>query len=149
MATKFDVVYKLFMGTIKAKLYIKITKEETEADLQTFLLLAIADFKYCKLDLLDFNLESQSWNIDLTLDEISHLVYLMKKQWFKRQIDSDDLLDQNIYSDKDIKVYSQANHLDSLLDGYEVAKEDVRLDKDAYDRIDEDRNARIVAKAGK
>jgi len=147
--TKFKEVYALFFGSIIDDLYITMTKEQTEQDVQTFLILSIAEFKYCKLDILDFNLESQSWNIVLTLDEISHLVFLMKKYWLKRQIDNVDLYDQKVYSDKDIKVFSQANHLDKLKGAYKTSKADVRKDKDDYNRIDEDRGAYLGATAGK
>lgn len=149
MATKFDVVYGLFLGSTSAKLYVTMTLEQTKQDLETFLLLAIADFKYCKRDLFDYSLESKSWNVELTLDDILHLVLLMKKHFLHRQIFDDDLLDQKVYSDKDIKVYSQANHLSTLNEAYREIKEDIRKDKDAYDRIDENRDARIVVKAGK
>ena len=94
MVTKFGDVYDLFLGSIEAKLYINMTPEQTKADLQTFLLLSIAQFKYCKLNLLDYNLESKTWNILLTIDEISHLVLIMKKIWIDRQIKSDNVLDQ-------------------------------------------------------
>ncbi|KFZ25896.1 MAG: hypothetical protein KQ78_01852 [Candidatus Izimaplasma bacterium HR2] len=149
MITKFGDIYKLFIGSITEKLYINMTKEQTEADAQTFLILSIAEFKYCKLDILDFNLDSESWNILLTLDEISHLVFLMKKHWLKRQIDNTDLYDQKIYADKDIKVYSQANHLGTLLEAYKIALFDVKKDKDDYNRIDGDRNAYLGIIAGK
>ena len=73
----------------------------------------------------------------------------MKKHWLKRQVDNVDLYDQKIYSDKDIQVFSQANHLTALLKAYETSKEDVRKDKDAYNRVDEDRKPRLGATAGK
>jgi len=149
MVTKFQDVYDLFFGTITDDLYISMTIEDTKADAQTFLLLSMGEFKYCKLDLLDYNLSLKSWNIELTLDEMTHLVFLMKKFWLKRQIDDTNITDQKIYSDKDIKVYSQANHLDVLLKAYKESKLDVRKDKDSYNRIDGSRNARLGATAGK
>jgi len=149
MNTKFGTIYKLFMGSITDDLYYNMTKEQTEADQETFLLLSMGEFKYCKLDLLDFNLETQSWNITLTLDEITHLVFLMKKHWLKRQMDNVDVLDQKIYSDADIKVFSQANQLLALGASYKISKADVAKDKDDYNRIDEDRNARLGNTAGK
>lgn len=149
MNTKFSLVYMLFIGTITDDLYINMTKEETEADAEIFLLLSIGEFKYCKKNILDFNQETKSWNIEITLDEITHLVYLMKKHWLKRQIDNTDLYDQKIYSDDDIKVFSQANHLNALNTAYIEAKKDVIKDKDAYNRVDEDRKPRLGATAGK
>ena len=114
MGTKFDVIYDRFLGKITDDMYMEWTPEDTKADLKNILIDAIPGFEFPRFALYDFNLNTNSYNIDLTSEEIHILALLMYNTWLQRQIASIEHIRMK-YSGTDFKMTSQANHLDKLI----------------------------------
>lgn len=145
MATPFLKVYDAFLARITADEW---TLEEelaiVERDWRELLKMAIAQFKYPRVDLSikEDEEENPVFESDLTNDEIQMLALYMKQAWIKRCIASWEEIRQ-LYASKD---FSQANHLDKLL------KFDARMDKEvaqAEGRYDRSRGKRPAAIFGK
>ena len=141
MATPFLKVYDAFLARITADEW---TLEEelaiVERDWQELLKMAIARFKYPRVDLsiekVDQSDNSTSqlqilqFTNDLTNDEIQLLALYMKHEWVKRCIASWENIRQ-LYSSTD---FSQANHLDKLNDLQVYVAKEVAKQEDIYDR---------------
>ena len=62
----------------------------------------------------DVLVETSSFNVELTSEEINILALLMKSAWVQRQVSSTENTRMK-YSGSDFKMTSQANHLQKLL----------------------------------
>ena len=141
MATPFLKVYDAFLARITADEW---TLEEelaiVERDWQELLKMAIARFKYPRIDLSieevtdteegTPQLQILQFTNDLTNDEIQMLATYMKHEWVKRCIASWENIRQ-LYSSTD---FSQANHLDKLNDLEAAVKREVADREEDYDR---------------
>ena len=140
MATPFLKVYDAFLARITADEW---TLEEelaiVERDWQELLKMAIARFKYPRVDLSieevtsseeTSQLQILQFTNDLTNDEIQMLAVYMKHEWIKRCIASWENIRQ-LYSSTD---FSQANHLDKLNDLESAVRKEVADREDDYDR---------------
>ena len=140
MATPFLKVYDAFLARITADEW---TLEEelaiVERDWQELLKMAIARFKYPRVNLdieeldsteNDTQLAMYQFTNDLSNDEIQMLALYMKHEWIKRCIASWENIRQ-LYTSKD---FSQANHLDKLNDLERAVALEVRKNEGVYDR---------------
>ena len=75
---------------------------------------AIPGFEFPRFPLYDFDLKEDSYNVDLTSEEINILALLMYNTWLQRQVASIENTRMK-YSGADFKMTSQANHLDKLI----------------------------------
>lgn len=114
--TSFEIVYDRFFGKITDDLYLELTPEDTQRDLQSLLIDSIPAFEFPKQK-LDFVIEDKKayFESNLTNEEINILALLMKNAWLNRQITSIENTRQK-YSGSDFKMTSQANHLAKLLE---------------------------------
>ena len=112
MGTSFQEIYDRFLGKITDDMYIEWTFEDTIADLKNILMDAIPGFEFPRFPLYDF--EEDSYNVDLTSEEINILALLMYNTWLQRQVASIENTRMK-YSGADFKMTSQANHLDKLI----------------------------------
>lgn len=110
--TSFDEIYDRFLGKITEDMYMEWTKEDTEKDMKNILMDAIPGFEFPRFPLYDFG--DDSYNIQLTSEEINILAILMYNTWLQRQIASIENTRMK-YSGADFKMTSQANHLDKLM----------------------------------
>ena len=110
--TSFDEIYDRFLGKITEDMYMEWTKEDTEKDMKNILMDAIPGFEFPRFSLYDFS--DNSYNIQLTSEEINILAILMYNTWLQRQIASIENTRMK-YSGADFKMTSQANHLDKLI----------------------------------
>ena len=110
--TSFDEIYDRFLGKITDDMYMEWTKEDTEKDMKNILIDAIPGFEFPRFPLYDFN--ENSYNVQLTSEEINILALLMYNTWLQRQIASIENTRMK-YSGADFKMTSQANHLDKLM----------------------------------
>jgi hypothetical protein len=108
--TPLSEVYQTFLSKISDYTYLNIPPSEVEIDLFGYLKSAIAKFYRCKNDL---TIQTNSFASILTPFEIEILVTLMTAEYLKPQILTSEIIKQSL-SDKDFKVYSQANHLQQL-----------------------------------
>ena len=112
MGTSFQEIYDRFLGKITDDMYMEWTPEDTIADLKNILMDAIPGFEFPRFPLYDF--EEDSYNVDLTSEEINILALLMYNTWLQRQVASIENTRMK-YSGADFKMTSQANHLDKLM----------------------------------
>ena len=114
MGTSFQEIYDRFLGKITDDMYMEWTFEDTIADLKNILMDAIPGFEFPRFPLYDFDLKEDSYNVDLTSEEINILALLMYNTWLQRQVASIENTRMK-YSGADFKMTSQANHLDKLI----------------------------------
>lgn len=108
--TPLSNVYDVFLSKISDYTFLNLSQTEIESDLYGYLQSAIAKFHRCKNDL---TIQTDSFLSTLTPLEIEILVTLMIAEYMKPQILSSEILKQSL-SDKDFKIYSQANQLKEL-----------------------------------
>jgi hypothetical protein len=111
--TSFQDIYDRFLGKITDDMYVEWTKEDTIKDLKNILIDAIPGFEFPRFALYDYDLDNETYNIDLTSEEINILAILMLNAWLLRQIASIENTRMK-YSGADFKMTSQANHLAKL-----------------------------------
>ena len=132
MGTKFSAVYDCFLGKITDDMYMELTPEDTQRDLQSLLLSAIPGFEFPRKNINNFiietieshietenvidclNNDSSSFVVELTAEEINILAILMMCEWLQRQVTSIENIRMK-FSGSDFKFTSQANHLSKLL----------------------------------
>lgn len=112
--TPFSVIINKFLGKITDDMYLELTPEDTMRDAKQILLDAIPYFEFPRFPLYNFDEEKETYNINLTDEEINILALLMKTAWLERQINSVEVTRMK-YSSSDFKFTSQANHLSKLL----------------------------------
>ena len=112
--TAFSVIINRFLGKITDDMYLELTYEDTIRDAKQLLLDAIPYFEFPRFQLYAFDEKEETYNIDLTDEEINILALLMKTAWLERQINSIENTRMK-YTGSDFKMTSQANHLSKLL----------------------------------
>lgn len=95
-------------------MYLELTEEDTKRDAKQILLDAIPYFEFPRFALFDYDADAETYNVDLTAEEMNILAILMKQVWLDRQINSIENIRMK-YSGPDFKMTSQANHLAKLL----------------------------------
>lgn len=136
--TSFEKIYDRFLGKITDDMYAQAdgtglgewTEQDTINDLQNLLLDAIPGFEFPRFPLYDYDVESETYNVHLTEEEINILALLMYNGWLQRQVASIENTRMK-YSGSDFKMTSQANHLSKLID---LKKEAERQDRH-YQRL--------------
>lgn len=121
--TSFEYIYNRFLGKITDDMYAQNdgtglgewTEQDTIADLQNILLDAIPGFEFPRFPLYDYSIESETFNMCLTEEEVNILAVLMYNVWLQRQIASIENTRMK-YSGSDFKMTSQANHLAKLME---------------------------------
>lgn len=123
--TRVEEIYEDFLSRISDYSFLsnKLTDEEIREDLYAYLKVAIRKFYRCKhsLEIADSPLEGQVFVEELEPFEIEVLVSLMVVAYLKPQILSSETMKQSL-SDKDFKIYSQANQLRELRLLYNVLR---------------------------
>lgn len=124
--TPFQTIYNRFLAKVTDDLYLEMTKEDTERDLEAILLSAIPSFEFPRFPLFnydetfeyydEFGMVSSVGRYEclLTREEVDILSDCMLIEWIRRQIDSVENTRMK-YSGSDFKFTSQANHLDKLI----------------------------------
>lgn len=112
--TSFEAIYDRFLSKITDDMYLELTEEDTLRDIKQYLLDAIPYFEFPRFALYDYDAENETYNVDLTQEEINIFAILMKQAWLDRQINSIENTRMK-YSGSDFKFTSQANHLQKLL----------------------------------
>lgn len=116
--TNLSELYDIFLSKITDYRLLAMTEEEIQDDLFVYFKSARAKFYRCKKNLSVIDSEIQD---ELTYFEIEILVSLMLVEHITPQLLSSENLKQSL-SDKDFKIYSQANQLREirlLLEGIE------------------------------
>jgi hypothetical protein len=117
--TSFSKVYDRFLGKITDDMYLEWTIDDTKADCYNILMDAIPLFEFPRFAIYDFN--DDYFNADLTEEEINILANLMMNTWLQRQLVSIENTRMK-YGGSDMKLTSQANHLNKLISLKEQAE---------------------------
>lgn len=139
--TSFQTIYDRFMGKITDDMYLDGDKDnvlwneqDTINDWKNMLQDAIPGFEFPRFRLYTYNNgsyeDSDSFEDDLTSEEINILAILMMCAWVQRQLTSIENTRMK-YSGSDFKMTSQANHLSKIKD---LKLEVERLDRH-YQRL--------------
>ena len=124
--TPLHKIYNRFLAKITDDLYLELTREDTERDLESLFLSAISLFEFPRFPLYSYDLDYEyldefgmveskgRYEIKLTEEEIDIITDCMLIEWVRRQIASVENTRMK-YSGSDFKFTSQANHLDKLL----------------------------------
>lgn len=114
MATPFVTIINKFLGKITDDMYLELTYEDTVRDSKQILLDAIPYFEFPRFKLYAYDEQAETYDIDLTDEEINILALLMKASWLEKQINSIENTRMK-FSGSDFKMTSQANHLSKLI----------------------------------
>lgn len=112
--TSFQQVYDSFLSKVTDDMYMELFQDETNALLQPLLLSAIPWFEFPRVDLFDYDLETEEFNNSLSNEEINIVATYMQVEWVGQQLASIENTRMK-YSASDFKLTSQASHLDKLI----------------------------------
>ena len=111
--TKFTDIYDTFLNKITDDMYMELTQEETYAMLFDLFESALVWFEFPRVNIHDYDLELEEYNINLSLEEINIIATYMVVEWLNQQLASVELVRMK-YSGSDFKFTSQANHMHKL-----------------------------------
>lgn len=135
MPTKFDEVFAAFLNRINDYDYAnKLSKDDLVYVLTTFLESSVATFNEASGEEYDdflLDKENQVFDRELKRIEIDILAHLMVVEYLKPNLYTTELIRQ-VLSDRDYKVYSQANQMNQLKDLYEVTKREANVKMNYY-----------------
>ena len=113
MATTYDSIYNIAANKITDPEIALLSSDDLEEMFHDYLISAISQFRKCKSDLSDRDDEIRQFNADLLDVEKEILAILVVRQWLQPQLYS-ALLTKQVFSDKEQKYYSQAQHISEL-----------------------------------
>ena len=113
MATTYDAIYNIAASKITDPEIALLSSDDLEEMFHDYLISAISQFRKCKSDLSDRDDEIRQFNADLLDVEKEILAILLVRQWLQPQLYS-ALLTKQVFSDKEQKYYSQAQHISEL-----------------------------------
>jgi len=145
--TSFSAVYDVFLSKITDDMYMELYPEETNDLLEALLLGALPWFEFPKVNITDYDLTNESFNVSLSNEEKNILATYMISEWMGQQLASVENTRMK-YSGSDFKFTSQAAHMDKILkirDAYQA--EGFHLQR-LYKRRVQDDNGRMVSTFG-
>ena len=111
--TTFDTIFKTFFSKITDDMYMELSYEETVPMCIELMENSLHWFEFPRVNIYDYSLELQEYNIDLTIEEINIIATYMVVEWLGQQLASVELARMK-YSGPDFKFTSQANHMHKL-----------------------------------
>ena len=111
--TSFTTVYDCFLDKITDDMYMELTEEDTSKMLTGLLRNALPHFEFPRVDIYDFNLDRQIFNVELCLEEVNIIAVYMVVEWLGQQLASVENIRMK-FSGSDFKFTSQANHMSKL-----------------------------------
>ena len=112
--TEFSVVYDNFLSKITDDMYMAMRVQDTQAMLQPLLLSALHYFEFPRQNIFDYDIETETFSVDLTNEEVNILGTYMVVEWMSQQLASVENTRMK-YSGSDFKFTSQANHMSKIL----------------------------------
>lgn len=112
--TSFSTVYDSFLSKITDDMYMELSKEETLPLQEELLESALPHFEFPRKNIFNYDKENQTFNVELSNEEVNIIATYMVVEWFGRQLASIELTRMK-YSGSDFKLTSQANHMSKLL----------------------------------
>lgn len=108
--TTFKDIYDSFLGKITDDMYLELTQEDTEKMLFELFEKALHFFEFPRVDIYNYNVELEEYNIILSREEINIISTYMVVCWLGQQLASVENVRMK-YSGSDFKFTSQANHM--------------------------------------
>lgn len=127
--TLYSTLYEKCLSRLEDPSLVMLPEEDLENMLHEWLLSAIAKMRKCSSDLSDRDDELKQFNVDLTDVEQEILSILMVRAWVSQQLHSVTNVLQ-VFSGKEAKYYSQAQHLAEL----RALDEDLKLEAQKLSR---------------
>lgn len=111
--TSYETLYNKCLSKIEDPTLVQLTEEDLEIMLHGWLMSAVAKMRKCSSDLTDRDDVAKQFNIDLSDIEQEILAISMVREWVSQQLHSVTLTAQ-VFSGKETKYYSQAQHIAEL-----------------------------------
>lgn len=108
--TTFREIYDSFLGKITDDMYLELTQEDTEKMLFELFEKSLHFFEFPRVDIYNYNMELEEYNIILSREEINIISTYMVVCWLGQQLASVENVRMK-YSGSDFKFTSQANHM--------------------------------------
>lgn len=108
--TTFREIYDSFLGKITDDMYLELTQEDTDKMLFELFEKALHFFEFPRVNIYNYNIELEEYNIDLTTEEINIISTYMVVCWLGQQLATVENVRMK-YSGSDFKFTSQANHM--------------------------------------
>lgn len=113
MNTLLTTIYDTFFSKITDDMYMELSKDDTEKIVVDIFENSLHWFEFPRVNIYDYNLEFEEYNIELTKEEINIIATYMVVEWIGQQLASIELIRMK-YSGSDFKFTSQANHMHKL-----------------------------------
>lgn len=114
MGTEFNIVYDCFYSKITDDMYMELDEAQTASMTRELLLNALPWFEFPRIDIYNYDLKNNCFNVNLSNEEINIIATYMMVEWFNQQLASVEVTRMK-YSGSDFKFTSQANHMAKLL----------------------------------
>jgi hypothetical protein len=114
MGTEFKIVYDCFYSKITDDMYMELDEAQTASMTRELLLNALPWFEFPRIDIYNYDLKNNCFNVNLSNEEINIIATYMIVEWFNQQLASIEVARMK-YSGSDFKFTSQANHMSKLL----------------------------------
>ena len=108
--TTFQEIYDVFFSQITDDMFMELTPEDTLPMCEELMKNALPWFEFPRVNVYDFSVELQEYNIDLSLEEINIIAIYMVAEWLGQQLATTENTRLK-YSGSDFKFTSQANHM--------------------------------------
>ncbi len=131
MSTPYSEIYDLYSGMCSDYEFLNLSTQEQDEILEGWLLIAVGEFKKCKIDLSDRDSTLKQFNQTLTDDIKNILAKGILKNWLSPKLYTIDNL-KNHLSTKDFQLYSPANILKEIRTTYNEVKKDFDREKIKY-----------------
>ena len=113
MNTLFTTIYDTFFSKITDDMYMELSEDDTKKMVVDLFENSLHWFEFPRVNIYDYNLEFEEYNIELTKEEINIIATYMIVEWIGQQLASIELIRMK-YSGSDFKFTSQANHMHKL-----------------------------------
>lgn len=138
--TSYETIYNRALSKIEDPTLAMLDEGDLENMLYGWLVSAVAKHRKCTNDLSDRDDELRQFNVDLTDIEQEILAILMTREWVGQQLKSVTNTLQ-VFSGKETKYYSQAQHLSELraldeslrLEAQQLSRDYTYVDSEYFD----------------
>lgn len=144
----FSRIYNQFLTYVSSCTFADLLDEELDAELEKFLLRALADFRFpqCKLDYeaIAGSNDYQFTDEDFSQREVNVIQAYMNKYFFEWILSREKNFEQQYY-DSDTKTHSLGNLVQQMNTAYKTAIKEANNANYDYSRMNKKRNPRIGA----
>lgn len=111
--TPLSNIFDVFFSKITDDMYMELSEADTYALRLELFQNALHWFEFPRVNIYDYSLDLEEYNIDLSAEEINIIATYMVVEWLGQQLASIENVRLK-YSGSDFKFTSQANHLQKV-----------------------------------